>query len=114
MNESRVFFDDLKQFIVENKIIGTSAGFCIAIAAKEAIQSLVDDVFIPLLVNALQSLNITFLTKYLPVTDKTQFNLTMFVKQVVTFVVVVVISFLFVQFAFGYLIGVGYATNTSK
>jgi len=114
MLESRFFFDGLKQFIVENKIIGTSAGVCIALAAKEAIQSLVGDVFIPLLVKALQSLNITFLTTYLPVTDKTQFNLTVFVKHVVTFVVVVVISFIFVQFAFVYLIGVGYATRTPK
>jgi|UniRef100_A0A6C0M155 large-conductance mechanosensitive channel len=37
----------LKQFIVSNNIVGTSAGVCIALATKDGIQSLIGDVIAP-------------------------------------------------------------------
>ena len=40
----------LKQFIVDNNIVGTSAGVCIALATKDGIQSLVGDIIIPSIV----------------------------------------------------------------
>lgn len=104
---------DLKRFIIDNNIVGTSAGVCIALAAKDGIQSLVGDIIIPAIVIILKALHIDFLTKFLPVTGKSQFNVTDFVKQIITFVLIIVISFIFVKFAFGYLLGVKYNANNN-
>jgi len=101
----------LKRFIIDNNIVGTSAGVCIALAAKDGIQSLVGDIIIPTIVMLLKALHIDFLTKFLPVTGKSQLNVTDFVKQMITFVLIIVISFIFVKFAFGYLLGVTYTNN---
>ena len=105
---------DLKQFIVDNNIVGTSAGVCVALAAKDGIQSLVGDVIIPGIVILLHALHIDFLTKYLPVSGKAQINITDFVKQMVTFILIIIISFVFVKFAFGYLLGVKYTKTPAN
>ena len=106
---------DLKKFIIDNNIVGTSAGVCIALAAKDGIQSLVGDVIIPAIVIILRMLHIDMLTKYLPVNGKTEFKITDFIKQMVTFVLIIIISFIFVKFAFGYLLGVNYVkTDTNN
>jgi len=104
---------DLKRFIIDNNIVGTSAGVCIALAAKDGIQSLVGDIIIPAIVMTLKALHIDFLTKYLPVNGKTQLNITDFVKQMITFVLIIIISFIFVKFAFGYLLGVSYTKSNA-
>jgi len=95
-----------KQFIVDNNIVGTSAGVCVALAAKDGIEALVGDIIIPILVMLLHALRIDGLSKFLPVNGHTQLNITDFVKQMVTFILIIIISFIFVQFAFGYLLGV--------
>ena len=114
MNSFNYGFGDLKQFIMDNKIVTTSAGVCIALAAKEAIQSLVGDIIIPLVVMMLKSIRVDALTTFLPVSDKTQLNMVSFAKQVVTFVLVVPISFLFVKYAFGYMLGVRYTHHVAN
>ena len=103
---------DLKKFIVDNNIVGTSAGVCVALAAKDGIQSLVGDIIIPTIVMLLHALHIDFLTKYLPVHGKVQLNITDFVKQMVTFILIIIISFVFVKVAFGYLLGVSYTKSS--
>jgi len=99
---------DMKKFITDNNIVGTSAGVCVALAAKDGIQSLVGDIIMPSIVLILHALRIDFLTKYLPVHGKVQLNITDFVKQMVTFILTIIISFIFVKVAFGYLLGVSY------
>jgi large-conductance mechanosensitive channel len=103
---------DLKKFIVDNNIVGTSAGVCVALAAKDGIQSLVGDIIIPAIVMLLHALHIDFLTKYLPVNGKVQINITDFIKQMVTFILIIIISFVFVKVAFGYLLGVSYTKSS--
>jgi|LakMenEpi03Aug12_release.lakeMendotaPanAssembly.Ray.scaffolds.fasta_scaffold1531294_1 large-conductance mechanosensitive channel len=100
----------LKKFVVDNNIVGTSAGVCVALAAKDGIESLVGDIIIPTIIIILHALNIDGLAKYLPVKG-TELNINSFVKQMITFFLIIIISFLFVQFAFGYLLGI---TNTKK
>jgi len=95
-----------KQFIVDNNIVGTSAGVCVALAAKDGIEALVGDIIIPILVMLLHALRIDGLSKFLPVNGNASLNVTDFVKQMVTFILIIIISFIFVQFAFGYLLGV--------
>jgi large-conductance mechanosensitive channel len=100
-----------KQFIIDNNIVGTSAGVCVALAAKDGIEALVGDIIIPILVMLLHALRIDGLSKFLPVNGSAALNVTDFVKQMVTFILIIFISFIFVQFAFGYLLGV---TTTVK
>ena len=95
-----------KQFIIDNNIVGTSAGVCVALAAKDGIEALVGDIIIPILVMLLHALRIDGLSKFLPVNGNASLNVTDFVKQMVTFILIIIISFIFVQFAFGYLLGV--------
>ena len=37
----------IKKFVMDNNIVGTSAGVAVGLAAKEGIQSLVNDVIMP-------------------------------------------------------------------
>jgi len=97
---------EIKQFIVDNNIVGTSAGVCIALATKDGIQALVGDIIIPAIIILLHTLRIDGLAKYLPVKGSTKLNVTDFIKQFITFILIIVISFIFVKFAFGYLLGV--------
>jgi large-conductance mechanosensitive channel len=97
---------DIKQFIISNNIVGTSAGVCVALAAKDGIQSLVSDIIIPSVLLLLNSLHIESLKKYLPSTGAGHLNVNNFIKQMITFILVIIISFLFVKIAFGYLLGI--------
>jgi large-conductance mechanosensitive channel len=97
---------NIKQFIVDNNIVGTSAGVCIALAAKDGIQSLVNDIIVPFILLILNSVHIESLKKYLPTNGHKYINITNFIRQVIVFALVIVISFLFVKIAFGYLLGI--------
>jgi large-conductance mechanosensitive channel len=106
------FVVQLRKFVVDNNIVGTSAGVCIALATKEGIQSLVQDVIIPSIVLLLHNLHIDWLTKILPVHGKSQLNVLNFVNQLITWILIIIISFVFVKFAFEYLLGVTNSKNT--
>lgn len=100
------FVIQLRKFVVENNIVGTSAGVCIALATKDGIQSLVGDIIIPGMVILLHSLHIDSLTKILPVNGKSQLNIIDFLKQLITWVLIIILSFVFVKIAFEYLLGI--------
>ena len=100
------FVDQLRKFVVDNSIVGTSAGVCIALATKDGIQSLVQDIIIPGLVILLHKLHIDSLTKILPIHGKAQFNILNFINQFITWILIIIISFVFVKFAFEYLLGI--------
>ena len=104
----------LKQFVVDNNIVGTSAGVCVALAAKDGIQSLVGDIIIPIIIMLLHALRIESLSKFLPVNGSEKLNIPDFVKQMVTFILIIIISFVFVQFAFGYLLGIDSSKKNSS
>lgn len=44
-----VFFKNFKKFIKEYRIIGVSIGFVVAIAASNFLQSVINDIFLPIL-----------------------------------------------------------------
>jgi large-conductance mechanosensitive channel len=105
----------LKQFILGNNIIGTSAGVCIALAAKDTIQSMVNNIILPLLLIGIQKLNITYLKDYLPTSGTSNLDISSFIKNMVTFILVIFVSFVFIKFAFEYLLDVkNYPRNIEK
>jgi large-conductance mechanosensitive channel len=105
------FVLQLRKFVVENNIVGTSAGVCIALATKDGIQSLVQDIIIPGIVIILHSLHVDWLTKILPVHGKSQLNILNFINQLITWILIIIISFIFVKVAFEYLLGVTNSKN---
>lgn len=106
-----VFRDNMKKFIVDNGIVGTAAGVCIAVATKDVVQSFVNDIIMPSIYLLLITLNATYFNKML--SSKHNIDFTHFINQFVSWVFVVIITFLFVKFAFGILFGtIGEATST--
>ena len=113
MSEIKNGISNLKQFIADNNIVGTSAGVCVALAAKDVIQSLVGDIIIPTVIILLHTLHIEGLAKYLPA-KSTHLNITDFIKQMITFFLIIIITFVFIKFAFGYLLGVDIKKTPEK
>jgi large-conductance mechanosensitive channel len=112
-NEVGNQINELKKFVIDNNIVGTVAGVCVALSAKDAIQSLVGDIIIPIIVILLRMLHIDFLTKYLPVSGNSQLKITEFIKEMVTFILIIIISFIFVKIAFGALLGIDLETSSN-
>jgi large-conductance mechanosensitive channel len=105
------FVLQLRKFVVDNNIVGTSAGVCIALATKDGIQSLVQDIIIPGIVILLHKLHIDSLTKILPIHGKSHLNFLNFINQLITWILIIIISFIFVKVAFEYLLGVTNSKN---
>ena len=102
--ETSLVNEQLKKFILENNIIGTCAGVSIALVTKDAIQSFVGDIIIPFIYILLIKLNIKSLTAILP--DKSNLNIRNFIKEVVSWIFVIIITFLFIKIAFMSLLGI--------
>jgi large-conductance mechanosensitive channel len=90
------FKENLKQFIVNNGIIGTTAGVCIALVTKELIQTFISDIFIPLIIIVLTFINIKSIIKILPVTSG--LNITHFITQIITWLIMILTTFLFITY----------------
>jgi large-conductance mechanosensitive channel len=99
----------LKQFIVDNGIIGTMAGVAIALYTKDLILSFSGDIVIPLMNKLLLKLNINALTAILP--HKVKFNVVLFFQNLISWFLGVLITYLFIQFTVNYLFGI---TPTNK
>lgn len=102
------FRDNMQKFIVDNGIIGTAAGVCIAVSTKDTIQSFVNDVIMPTIYFSLVSLNTPFFNKTLA--TKHVIDFPKFLIQFVSWIFVCIITFIFIRVAFGTLFGV----NSSK
>jgi len=95
---------EFKEFILNNNIIGTTAGVIAGICIKDVILSFIGDIFIPLITMGLIRLNVDWLSKYLP--DGNTFNITNFIKELTTFIICLYVGFLLIQFTFNHLLGV--------
>ena len=106
-----VFRDHMKKFIIDNGIIGTAAGVCIALATKDVVQSFVNDIIMPSIYLLLISMNASYFSKSL--TSKHSVDFPHFVNQFVSWVFISIITFLFVRIAFGSLFGANGDVNVS-
>ena len=97
------FKDSFSKFIVDNGIAGTAAGVSIAISTKDVITSFVGDILIPLIYLLLIRINANA-TKVLPV--HTKLNAIAFIQQFITWIFVIIITFLFIQYFFNSILGI--------
>ena len=98
------FKEQLQKFILDNGVIGTAAGVSIAIVTKDVIQSFVGDIILPSFYFVLASLKVTKITEMLP--GKRVIDFTNFIKQVISWILVIIITYVFITFAFESLLGV--------
>jgi large-conductance mechanosensitive channel len=98
-----LFIDQLKKFIIDNGVIGTTAGVCIALVTKDLISSLVGDIIIPSFILLLLGLNIKSITNILP--GKSSWDFQNFLKQFISWIMVIIVTFIFIKVSFGMLLG---------
>lgn len=97
------FREKFGKFVVDNGIAGTAAGVSIAISTKDVITSFVGDILIPLIYLLLIRINATAV-KVLPA--NTKINGTAFIQHFITWIFVIIITFLFIQYFFNNILGI--------
>jgi large-conductance mechanosensitive channel len=100
------FKNQITEFISKNNVVGTCTGVITALVTKDVVLSLVADVIIPLILILLLRFNIPFLKKILPERKDVLLNITKFLSSSITWVLTIIITFLFIQFAFFKFLGV--------
>ena len=105
LNIGNAFFEQFKKFISENNLIGTTAGVCVGVVTKDMISSFVGDILIPCVILLFVKLNLKSLTKILPV--NAQLNVRNFLQQFISWLFILIITFVFMKYAFEKLVGVG-------
>ena len=105
------FKRQLAFFISENRIVGTVAGVTIALVSKDVILSLVADVVIPVILIIFMKFKFTVITDFLDAKHKGILNITKFISTFITWILAIIITYVFVQYAFIQLIGVSMAAK---
>jgi large-conductance mechanosensitive channel len=105
------FKRQLAAFISDNKIVGTVAGVTIALVSKDVILSLVADVVLPVILIILLKFKFTAITNFLDAKHKGVLNVTKFISTFISWLLALIITYLFVQYAFIQFIGVSMAAK---
>jgi len=108
--DSLSFKEQLNKFIIDNNVIGTTAGVGIGLATKDVIQSLVSDIVFPAFYLLIFKLHIPYFNN----NNKHIINYAIFLKQFITWLVIVIITFIFVQVSFKILLGVNIDKKDDK
>ena len=95
---------EIKKFIIDNNIIGTMAGVAIALYTKDLIFSFSSDIVVPSINKLLMGLNIKSLTAILP--HKVKFNITIFLQNLISWFLGVLITYIFIQYTVKKLFGI--------
>jgi len=103
VDNKNLFMEQFKKFIIDNGVIGTTAGVCIALVTKDLIASLVGDIIIPSIILLLLALNIKSLTNILP--GKSSWDFQNFMKQLISWIMILIVTFIFIKVSFGMLLG---------
>jgi large-conductance mechanosensitive channel len=111
LNE-KVFMEQFKKFILDNGVIGTTAGVIIALSSKDLILSFVGDIIIPIFIILFLKLNIKSLTSILP--GKSNFDFTNFFKNLISWTITMIVTFFFIKTTFEYLLGIKYMNDDDK
>jgi len=97
--------EDFKKFILENGIVGTAAGVTVGVASTNLILSLSGDIIMPSIILFLQTMNLKSLKHYLP-TGKSKLDFENFFKNIISWILILLLSYAFVKVTFNYLLGI--------
>jgi large-conductance mechanosensitive channel len=98
--DTYTFKEQLNRFIIDNNIIGTTAGVGVGLATKDVIQSFIGDIVFPAFYLLAFKLNISYFNK------KHVIHYAIFLKQFITWLVIIIITFIFVQISFKIVLGI--------
>ena len=101
-------YDEFKKFIKDNNVVGVAAGMIIALAAKDLITTIIGNIVVPGLNLFLLTLNFKELSKFLPGKDsvKSRVDFIPFISALLSFILTLVITFLFILYTFNILLGI--------
>ena len=105
--------EDFKKFILENGIVGTAAGVTVGVASKDLILSLSGDIIMPSIILLLQNMNLKSLKNYLP-TGKSKLDFESFFKNIISWILILLLSYVFVKVTFRYLLGIEKKPDVTK
>lgn len=106
--EKKEFID----FVVNNNLMTYSAGVVIGLVSKDLILSLVQDIVIPGILLLFIKFKFDIMTKILPHKDKkVQINFINFIGCVITWILALFCTFIFVQYTFVNVLGIKKNTN---
>ena len=94
----------LADFISKNNVVGVCAGVLVGFVTKDLVLSFVSDVILPVFVILLLKLNVPCINNLFK--GKTGLNITKFFAAGITWIIALIITFIFVQYAFFKLLGV--------
>jgi large-conductance mechanosensitive channel len=97
------FKEQLTQFIVANNVVGISAGICIGAVTKDAVASLVNDILFPLLFIGISQLKVKKFSKLF--NENNELKVLAFIKHMMTWILIVIVTFIFIQVSFVYALG---------
>jgi large-conductance mechanosensitive channel len=99
-------------FVVNNNLMTYSAGVVIGLVSKDLILSLVQDIVIPGILLLFIKFKFNMLTKILPHKDKkVQINFINFIGCVITWILALFCTFVFVQYTFVNVLGIKKGAN---
>ena len=98
--DTTTFKEQLNQFIIDNGIIGTTAGVGVGLATTKVIQSFIGDIVFPAFHLLAFKLNISYFSK------KHVIHYANFLKEFITWIVIIIITFIFIQISFKVVLGV--------
>jgi large-conductance mechanosensitive channel len=104
MDVTNDVFKQFKQFLIENDVVGSCSATCIGLATKDAVLSLFSDILVPVVTILLLSLQVNWLSKWLPTGNK--INGTKFAKKILTWLIVLAVTFAFVKLSFSFLFNI--------
>ena len=105
--------EDFKKFILENGIVGTAAGVTVGVASKDLILSLSGDIIMPSIILLLQNMNLKSLKNYLP-SGKSKLDFESFFKNIISWILILLLSYVFVKVTFRYLLGIEKKPDVKK
>jgi hypothetical protein len=114
MDKSNQMKKDIAKFLAENNIVGTCAGVIIALASNDLIRSLVNDIVVPLVNNAIFATHNKMVIDYLSLKGKSVLDMKKFIGFFITWLLIVIITFIVLRFLFNSLLGVEKPADSTK
>jgi large-conductance mechanosensitive channel len=107
MNFNRLnVISQLKQFIMENNTIGTIAGVCIGVSAKDFIHSAVTNVAFPYLKKALSLIPSPLFKTFTHLDKKNAVDFNEFFTNLISFILTLLLTMWFIKLAFHSFLGI--------
>jgi large-conductance mechanosensitive channel len=110
--DTYTFKQQLNKFILDNNIIGTTTGVGVGLATKDVILSFISDIIFPVFYLLAAKFNIPYINNNN--SKKQIIHYATFLKQFITWLVILIITFIFVQISFKIFLGVDNSKKEEK